>query len=88
MSGDWRTLHADQNLQLAKKMLNQQAEINTLRADLATAETRGYQRAIETLREAARVADQCWQANTAVQDGAVCRYAADYLTAHAERTQT
>ena len=30
---DWRDIHADQNLRLAQKMLEQQGEINALRTE-------------------------------------------------------
>lgn len=52
---------------------------DTWRAEAAAAEARGYQRAITALRQAARVADLCWQANTSVADGAAFRDAADHL---------
>lgn len=46
---EWRDIYAEQNLRLTQKMLDQQSKINKLAAEITTAETRGYQQAINAL---------------------------------------
>lgn len=58
---DWRDIHADQNLRLAQKMLEQQGEINALKATVERVEK--LCRDIEVGASAMRIDPPHWVAS-------------------------
>lgn len=65
---DWRDIAGDQNLRLSQKLLEQQGEINQLRAE--------RNRALKTIRQAYEAGDDAWLvcANALQEAGGTLRY--------------